>query len=345
MKIQLTHNFENIINVENLLTAWQEFKKGKGKRIDVGEFEMNLMDNILELHRDLSNHTYKHGSYQAFNVCDPKPRNIHKATVRDRILHRAIYRILYPFFDRIFISDSFSCRNNKGTHKAVNRFRKFAHKTSENNMRTCWILKCDIKKFFANIDHEILLDILNVYIPDNDIVWLLKQIISSFSSTRQGIGLPLGNLTSQLFANIYMNELDKFAKHKLRIKHYIRYADDFVILSDNKQWLEDISNSIGGFLKEKLNLNLHPNKIFIKTLNSGVDFLGYVDFFEHRILRTNTKRRMFKNLKIKKNHLKQEIVSENEFNQSFQSYLGILKHCDGHNLNLKISGAGLLVLK
>ena len=155
------------------MEAWKEFIKGKRQRKDVQEFGLNLMDNILELHGDLVNHIYKHGGYQAFNICDPKPRNIHKATVRDRLLHRAIYRILYPFFDKTFISDSYSCRIGKGTHRAINRLREFAYKANKNNTRTCWVLKCDIRKFFASIDHDILIKILKEYIPDQNILWLL----------------------------------------------------------------------------------------------------------------------------------------------------------------------------
>jgi retron-type reverse transcriptase len=336
MKIKLIHSFEDIISVENLLIAWKEFKKGKSNRFDVGEFELKLLDNILELRRDLINHTYKHGGYQAFNVCDPKPRNIHKANVRDRILHRAIYRILYPFFDRIFISDSFSCRNDKGTHKAINRFKEFAHKVSKNNTQTCWILKCDIKKFFASIDHKILLDILRVYVLDGDIIQVLEKIIESFSSIRVGVGLPLGNLTSQLFANVYMNELDNFIKHKLKAKYYIRYADDFVILSEDKDWLVNILNSISNFLNDSLKLNLHPNKIFIKTLNSGVDFLGYVLLPHHRVLRTKTKKRVFRKISQKMSGLKNNLITKKSFNQTIQSYFGVLKHCNGYKIKGRI---------
>ncbi len=175
MKIQLTHSFEDIISIENLLEAWKEFVNGKRNKKDVQEFSLRLMDNIFSLHCDLANHTYNHGGYQAFKINDPKLRDIHKATVRDRLLHHAIYRILYPFFDRTFISDSYSCRLEKGTHKAIKRFREFAYKVSKNNTKTCWVLKCDIKKFFANIDHEILMKILQEYIPDKNIIWLLKM--------------------------------------------------------------------------------------------------------------------------------------------------------------------------
>ena len=272
--------------------------KGKRKRKDVQEFSLSLMDNIIQLHQDLAHHTYNHGPYQAFRINDPKPRQIHKSSVRDRLLHHAIYRVLYPFFDRVFTSDSFSCRNRKGTHKALNRFRSFSYKVSKHNTKTCWVLKCDIKKFFENIDHEILLTILKRYIFDEDILRLLEKIIYSFSSA-PGRGLPLGNLTSQLFVNIYMNVFDQWMKHHMKAKYYIRYADDFVILSNDKSWLEELLPKISDFLSENLRLEIHPNKVFIKTLASGVDFLGWVHFPDHRGLRTSTERRMFKNIKNK----------------------------------------------
>lgn len=331
MKIQLTHSFEDIICLENFLEAWKEFERGKKQKKDVQEFSMQLMDNIFSLHNDLINHTYNHGGYQAFKINDPKPRDIHKASVRDRLLHRAIYRILYPFFDKTFIADSYSCRDRKGTHKAINKFREYAHIVSKNNTKTCWILKCDIRKFFANIDHQILLKLLQEYIPDENILNLLENIIESFPT-----GLPLGNLTSQLFVNIYMNKFDQFAKHKLKAKHYIRYADDFVFLSQNKNQLENQIPIIEKFLQEELNLEMHPNKVFLKTLATGVDFLGMITFPNYRILRTKTKRRIIKKLKDKKRNLQSNLISEESFNHSVQSYLGILKHCEGHKIERKI---------
>ena len=293
MKNQMTHSYNDIICLENLLEAWKEFEKGKKNRKDVQEFSLCLMDNIFSLHDDLFNHTYKHGGYQAFKINDPKPRDIHKASVRDRLVHHAIYRILYPFFDKTFIPESYSCRNDKGTHKAINKFQEYANIVSKNNTRTCWILKCDIRKFFANIDHKILINIIAEYIPDRNIINLLKNIIESFhTKNRTATGLPLGNLTSQLFVNIYMNKFDQFAKHKLKAKYYIRYADDFVFLAEDKKQLENQISIIEKFLDEELQLEMHPDKVFIKTLTSGVDFLGMVNFFDHRIVRTKTKRRI-----------------------------------------------------
>ncbi|MDD5463786.1 MAG: reverse transcriptase/maturase family protein [Candidatus Moranbacteria bacterium] len=335
-KIQLSHSFEKNISIENLLAAWREFERGKKNRKDVQDFSMHLMNNIFSLHYDLFHHTYKHGGYQAFKINDPKPRDIHKALVRDRLLHHAIYRFLYPFFDKTFIADSFSCRNNKGAHKSINRFMDFGRKVSKNNTKTCWILKCDIRKFFANIDHNILLDILKEYIPDKNIMLLLEDIIKSFSSKRENVGLPLGNLTSQLFVNIYMNKFDQFVKHKMKAKYYIRYADDFIILSENRELLEKQLTEMRKFLLEELKLEMHPDKVFIKTLASGVDFLGMINFPNHRVLRTNTKRKMFKKLNSKNIDLRIELISKKKFNQSLQSYLGMLKHCNGHKIQKDI---------
>jgi len=212
----------------------------------------------------------------------------------------------------------------------------FGRKVSKNKTQTCWILKCDIRKFFANIDHKILLDILKEYIPDEDIIWLLENIIKSFSSTKEGVGLPLGNLTSQLFVNIYMNKFDQFVKHKLKEKFYIRYADDFVFLSENKEILEGKIILVEKFLEKELKLQLHPDKVFIKTLSSGVDFLGMVNFSNHKILRTNTKRRMMKKLNSKYSDLQNGLLSEKSFNQCLQSYFGMLTHCDGHKVQKDI---------
>ena len=282
--------------MENLLAAWEEFVRGKRKRTDVQEFGRHLMRNILVLHNDLAAGTYHHGPYDAFKISDPKPRDIHKASVRDRLVHHALYRQLCPVLDKTFISDSYSCRTGKGAHKAMNRFRSFAQKVSKNDTRTCWVLKCDIRKFFASIDQPTLLAILRIYIPDESTLSLIKNIVESSHSTAPGKGLPLGNLTSQLLVNIYMNEFDQFAKHTLKAKYYVRYADDFVFLSEDRNHLISLLPKIRDFLRNRLKLELHPNKVSIETLASGVDFLGWVHFPDHRVLRTSTKRRMLRNL-------------------------------------------------
>ncbi|MGB4942544.1 MAG: reverse transcriptase/maturase family protein, partial [Candidatus Moraniibacteriota bacterium] len=303
----------NIISVENLLDAWREFVRGKKKKCDVQAFQYALTDNILALHADLKSKAYVHGGYEAFKVSDPKPRHIHKASVRDRILHHALYRVLYPYFDRAFIADSYSCRIGKGVHRSLNRFRSFGRKVSNNHTRTVWILKCDVRKCFASVDQDVLMNILKKHIADPDTLWLLERVITSFDSGTPGRGLPLGNLTSQLLINIYLNELDQFVKQQLKAKYYIRYADDFVVFSKNKDELKNILILMDVFLRLNLCFELHPDKVFIKTIASGVDFLGWVHFPDHRVLRTTTKRRMFRRLSEK----------------NIESYLGLLSHGNG----------------
>lgn len=314
MRKKFTITYDAVISVENLLEAWKEFIRGKRKSVDIQQFSQNLMDNILSLHRELANKSYSHGGYQAFNISDPKPRNIHKASVRDRLLHHALYRQMYPFFSRTFIADSFSCQRQKGTHRALDRFRAFAFKVSRNHTRTCWILKCDIRKFFANVDQEILERILSLYVVDERIFALLKNIVRSFHAQQHGVGLPLGNLTSQLLVNIYMNEFDQFVKHRMKEKYYLRYCDDFALLSEDRGKLVEKIPMIRAFLSERLKLELHPKKIFIKTIASGADFLGWVHFSDRRIPRTTTKRRMLNRIKV------------HSTEATLNSYLGLLKH-------------------
>jgi len=182
MKI-FSHLYPQITSIDNLLVAWEEFIKDKKHRADVQIFAGNLLQNILSLHRDLTHLTYKHSHYQQFLIYDPKKRLIHKAIVRDRLVHHAIYRILYPIFDKTFIHDSYSCRDEKGTHKAVDQLESFLRKASLNYTRNCFVLKCDIKKFFDSISHEALINILKRKIDDSDLNWLLEEIICSFSKT------------------------------------------------------------------------------------------------------------------------------------------------------------------
>ena len=335
MMIHFKYSFNDITSLENLLSAWQEFLAGKKGRKDVKEFPVNLFDNILLLHNSLANKTYRHSGYEYFKIADPKPRDIHKASVRDRLLHHAIYRQLYPFFERMFIADSFSCQLNKGTHKAVRRFKSMANCVSRNNTRACWVLQCDIKKFFASIDHGVLLKTLNQYIPNKDIMWLLEEVIGSFSLKPQK-GLPLGNLTSQLFVNVYMNSFDQFVKHKLKAKFYCRYADDFVIVHEDRTFLKGVLVPINRFLNEELLLKLHPNKVNIRKYSQGIDFLGYIIFPHHIVLRTKTKRRMYKKVQFRRSELEYDLIDEESFYQTLQSYLGILKHCESYKNKLEL---------
>lgn len=199
------------------------------------------------------------------------------------------------------------------------------NKVSRNHTRTTWVLQCDIRKFFDSIDHQILLGILHRYITDDATLGLLQSIITSFSTHgKADIGLPLGNVTSQLLVNVYMNVFDQFVKRKLKMKYYIRYADDFVFLHHNRDYLEMLLPQVEQFLFDTLNLTLHPNKIHMKTLYSGIDFLGWVHFPKHRVLRTSTKRRMMRRL------------HHNPNEDSLQSYMGLLSHGDTYKLSGKV---------
>ncbi len=321
------HTYKDIITLENLLSTWQKFLRRKRHKKDVINFQAKLADNIVDLYESLKSKKYVHGEYSAFKISDPKPRDIHKATVRDRFVHHLIYRKLYRYFDDRFIFDSFSCRKHKGTHRAIARFKYFAGKVSKNHTRTCYVLKCDIKKFFASIDQEILMKILARHIADPDILRLIKQVVSSFYSTQPGIGLPLGNLTSQLLVNIFMHEFDMYVKQELRVINYIRYADDFVFLSDDREYLVRLLPEVDKFLREKLHLTLHPDKVYIATYASGVDFLGWIHFPYHRVIRTNTGRKITTRLK---GYPKQETI---------MSYKGLLSHGNTYKVQKR---AGLL---
>lgn len=321
--------FQKIISLSNLFTAWEGFKSGKRSRADVLEFELHLEDNIFAIYEELKSGSKRQIKYEQFHITDPKPRIINKASVSERIVHQAIYQVLMPIFDKTFIFDSYSCRREKGTHKAFKRLVELARKQSKNYSSSCWALKCDIRKFFHSIDHGILIDLLSKRIADEKLLNLLTEIIESFESS-PGKGMPLGNLTSQLFANIYMDPLDKFVKHKLKAKYYLRYADDFMFLADNREVLEKYLLQIEVFLNERLNLSLHPDKSIFRKLNWGLDFVGYVAYPKFNLPRKKTVRRMFAKLE-KTQEAKPEMVDE-----SLQSYLGYLKHAEAKSLSEKL---------
>ncbi len=327
--------YEDLISLENIFQAWDEFVKGKRNKKDVREFAFRLEDNLFELHKRLKHKTYRHGSYEDFYVQDPKRRHIHKARVADRIVHHLLYKYLYEIFDKTFIYDSYSCRLEKGTHKAVKRLEKFTRKVSRNYTRSCWVLKLDIKKFFASVDHKILLGLLKEKIKDKDILNLLENVITSFNE-EYGKGIPLGNLTSQIFANIYLNELDKFIKNNLKIKYYIRYADDFILLTENKDSIASYIDISYKFLSEELKLKLHPDKIIIRNLKWGIDFLGYIVLPHYILVRTKTRRRIFNKIDAKIEDVKKDSIFLISFSRSVNSYFGVLKHSSSFILQNRI---------
>lgn len=268
-------------------------------------------------------------------------RHIHKASVKDRVVHHLVSKVLEEIFDSTFYPHSYSCRKGKGTHKAVQAFIRLARKVSKNNTSPCYVLKCDIEKFFASIDHRILLKLLSIKIKDTSFLWLLEEIIGSFcSELTKNLnfpkGMPIGNLTSQLFANIYLNPFDQFFKNELKVGAYIRYADDFVILSPDQFYLACLIPKIRKFLRYKLKLALHPQKIIIRDYYLGIDFLGYVVFPHFVLPRTKTKKRMFRKIYKRVQLVKEQKLSYDSLDQALQSYLGYLSHVNAFNLSQEL---------
>ena len=301
----------------------------------------NFPENFASLCKIIQEKTYQPGPYSCFYVRDPKLRLIHKATVLDRIIHHIVSNELEPIFEPTFIAQSYSCRKNKGTHRGILALQKMALKVSKNNKCTCWSLKLDIKKFFPSVNHKILFEIFSRKIKDQDFLNLLWKIIDSFYSDRtvdltDKKGIPIGNLTSQFFSNIYMNELDQFIKHKLKVKYYLRYADDFVMLSQNKQYLESLISEIEKFLNTQLNLELHPNKIIFRKFSSGIDFLGYIIFPSHILPRTKTKKRLLMKIKARINEFKSGKITQKSLNQTIQSYFGYLTHANAYKFRKEL---------
>jgi len=289
LKEKTPFSYSELCSKENLELAFKKARKGKTLKSYVIEFENNLEENMQILYDELTTQTYKPKPLETFIIRDPKTRRISKSDFRDRIVHHALCNIIEPLFEKSFIFDSFANRKFKGTLKAIERFDKFARDVSKNFIRDCYVLKADIKHYFDTVDNAVLLTILKKRISDEKILNLIKIILNNHSTN--GKGMPLGNLTSQFFANIYLNELDQFVKHKLKAKYYIRYVDDFVILSKSVGVLSNYKTEIEMFLEQKLNLILHPDKSRILKLKNGVGFLGMRLYPHHkRIIKKNLKR-------------------------------------------------------
>ncbi|MCB0318623.1 MAG: hypothetical protein KDD56_07685 [Bdellovibrionales bacterium] len=329
--------FEKTVSLERLFGAWHVFRKGKIKRYDVQNFERHLEVNIFKLHQELMLGTYRHGAYSSFYIHDPKLRHIRKAKVKDRLVHQTVCTTLYEIFEATLISDVYSSRLGKGTHKAVYKLREAARRISKNYTKVCWALKCDVKRFYDSVDHNILLNLLAKPIKDQKLLKLLEEIIYSFHTLNTtNKGMPIGNLTSQIFTNIYLSKLDYYVKHNLRQRYYFRYADDFIILSCNKEELQGLTMKLKSFLNKHLTLKFHPQKVILKPLHHGFDFLGYVIMPYHCVLRTKTKRCMKKRLSKKLNEFFADKLSSKSYIQTINSYLGILSHANQFHLQQKI---------
>jgi len=336
--------YKDITAFPNLLEAARRAQKGKRFKNNVFSFNMELEKELLSIQESLINCSYQPGPYHAFKIFDPKERLISAASYRDRVVHHALCNIIEPIFERSFIYDSYANRTGKGTHKAIVRFQEFARKNR-------YALKADIRKYFPSIDHEILKALIRRKIACPNTLWLIDLIIDNSNPQEEVIdyfpgdtlftpyerrkGIPIGNLTSQFFANIYLDPLDHFAKEKLCCRYYLRYVDDFVIFGDRKDQLHAIHCEISRFLKN-FRLSLHLNKTKVFHVDKGIGFLGHRIFPEFRLLKNENLRRFRKRLKNQLLELDSGKLSLEKFQQSVYSWNAHASFSNTYRLRKKI---------
>lgn len=312
---RINNLYNKIYHLDNLRLADQRASKGKVNQYGVQMHLKNRELNLLQLQLMLINKTYKTSSYTTFKVFEPKERDVYRLPYYpDRITHHAIMNILEPIFVRCFTNDTYSCIKGKGIHAAANGVKQ-ALKDVAN---TTYCLKLDIKKFYPNIDHQILKQLLRRKIKDEDLLWLLDEIIDSAD------GVPIGNYLSQYFANFYLTYFDHWIKEQKQVKYYFRYADDLVILSPSKNELHQLLDEIKYYLSSKLKLTVKSNYQVFPVQARGIDFVGYKMFHTHTLLRKSIKQRFARMLKHNKNKA------------SIASYMGWVKHCNSINLKRKL---------
>ncbi len=282
---------------DNLLSAYHKARKGKQSMPSVAEFSLNLESELLNLQQALNDHTYRPGRYRLFTIYERKKRQIAAAPFRDRVVHHAIINVIEPSIDRRFIYDSYACRNGKGVHAAVNRYQQWSK-------RYPYVLKMDIEQYFPSIDRDVMKEKLRRYLKDKYMLALLDRVIDTaplatgridpchfsgddlLTPIERTTGLPIGNLTSQFFANLYLDTVDHFIKEQLHVRAYLRYVDDLVILGRDKFLLHEIREAIRGRLAED-RLHLHPRKAHIYHTARGIDLFGYHMFPHKRRLRND----------------------------------------------------------
>lgn len=342
-KISLIHmkTYKNLwtelCSQDNLFLAYRKARKHKTKKQYVVDFEKNLLGNLALLRRDLLSGAYAPKPLVHFIIHEPKTRRISKSDFRDRIVHHALCHIIEPIFEKSFICDSFANRIGKGTLNAIKRFDYFKRKASKNNASSCYALKADIKKYFDTVSHAILLKIIGTRICDKNVLLLAQKIIENCDLHQQGKGMPLGNLTSQFFANVYLNELDQFVKHKLKARYYLRYVDDFIILHANKTILSNWNTKIDVFLKENLEVCLHTEKSKIIRLGERLNFLGFRIFYAHKLLKkSNIKNFHLKYAFLRKEYALQRISYDKIYN-SLEGWFAYAKNANTHKLRRKIA--------
>ncbi len=307
--------YQQVCSVENLQLADIKAQKGKVKQYGVIIHNRNKESNLLQLQDMLLNKTYKTSAYTTFKVYEPKEREVYKLPYfPDRITHHAVMNILEPMFVNCFVTNSYSCIKGKGIHAAANDVKKALRDVAG----TQYCLKLDIKKFYPNINHDILKQLLRLKIKDNDLLWLLDEIIDSAE------GLPIGNYLSQYFANFYLTYFDHWIKETKAVKYFFRYADDIVILSSNKAYLHNLLAEISSYLYTNLDLKVKENYQVFPVAARSIDFVGYRFYHTHTLLRKGIKQRFARMLHRRKN------------DASIASYYGWAKHCNSKNLLNKL---------
>jgi retron-type reverse transcriptase len=333
----LVEIYDEVCSYENLELAFQRARRGKTLKQYVIDFEKDLKENLLQLRSELLLHTYEPRPLKTFILRDPKTRKISKSAFRDRVIHHAIYNVIEPVFDKRFVHDSFANRIGKGTLNAIKRFDVFKRKVSKNNTIKCYVLKADIKSYFDTVDHEILIKLLCKRIHDGRLMWLIRIILNNHQGKVSSKGMPLGNLTSQFFANLYLNELDQYVKQKLRAKYYIRYVDDFVILHQSRIQLEEYKEKIDQFLKEKLELKLHPFKSQIIKLEKGIPFLGIRVFYHHKLLVKKNMRKFEKKMEVMKKDYQLEKIEREKVMEKYEGWIAYASHANTYKYRKRMT--------
>ena len=333
-------SYEYLYSMGNLTLAWRKARKNKTLNTDILNFEKDLEKNLIKLHYELKNKTYKPKNLKTFVLRDPKTRVISKSDFRDRIVHHALILVIGKDFQKQFIYDSCANQIGKGGTFALRRFDTFLRKVTNNFKKNAFCLKADVRHYFEKVDHEILMKILARRIKDNDILWLTRQILNNAVQPFFGVandllnknGMPLGNYTSQFFANVYLHDLDYFVKNILKAKYYIRYVDDFVILHKSKRQLEIWKEEINSSLKNKLKIELHSQKSRIIPLNKGEDLVGFRNFYHYRLLR----KRNIKGMRKKIYLFKRGEIYFDSLSDSYQGWQAYAKWADTYKLRNKI---------
>lgn len=317
--------WERICDPENIYQAYRAARKGKGSRTCVQEFEKNLSANLNDIRQSLLEKTFTTSTYTEKDIFEPKHRTIYILPFSpDRIVQHALMRVVEQIWDRLMIHDSYSCRKRKGIHAASTRVGQFIRKNS-------WALHCDISKFYPSIDHDVAYEIVQQKIKCPDTLWLLADIIYSFPG---GKNAPIGNYTSQWIGNLYLHELDRLLKQQYRIKHYLRYCDDFILFSNDKQFLRDMAHVIETFCRDRLKMRL--SRCALYPTRHGVDFVGYRHFGTHVLLRKRTVKRVKRRLKMLPWLYKHRRISIDQYRSSLASTFGWMRWANTHNLQLSI---------